>query len=215
MPSFGRQVHVREALMLFRILLRSFALLLALFAFTAITLVAQDDTSVADAARRAQQQKQNAAKPARVIDNDSLPPAPAGTSAPTPAAPAPDANSPAPAADASADSAAEKKDAADEERNKKEIDQLKQEIAEKKQKLNLEQRELALDQDTYISNPSHDQDKAGKEKLDSMQSDIAQAQSELDELVAKLAALAPPADASAPASTTPAAPATPEQQPKP
>jgi hypothetical protein len=206
--------------MLSRFLLRSFALLLALFAFSAIRLVAQDDTSVADAARRAQQQKQAAAKPAHVIDNDSLPPAPAAeASAPAPATAPAGANSPAavPPADAAADSAGEKKDAAEEERDKKEIDQLKQEIAEKKQKLNLEQRELALDQDTYLSNPSHEQDKAGKEKLDSMQSDIAQAQSEIDELVARLAALGP-ADTSTPAPASPAAPATPpasDQQPKP
>lgn len=204
--------------MLFRTLLRSFALVLAVFAFSSMRLVAQDDTSVADAARRAQQQKQNAAKPAHVIDNDSLPSAPADTSAPATAAPAAGSNTPeptpAPAADAAVDSAAEKKDAAEEERNKKEIDQLKQEIAEMKQKLNLQQRELALDQDTYLSKPDHENDKAGKEKLDSTQADIAQAQSQLDELVARLAALAPPADTSTQAPAAPAAPATPEQ-PKP
>jgi len=199
--------------MLSRIFLRSFALFLAVFAFSSIRLVAQDDTSVAEAARRARQQKQDATKPSHVIDNDSLPPAPVGAAAPSSAAPAPESNAPAPAAPgASADSGALKKGASENENQKKEIEALKQEIAEKKEKLNLVKREMALDQDSYLSNPDHDHDTAGKQKLDSMQSDIAEAQSELEQLQSKLAALAPPSDATAP--ETPPAPAAPEA-PKP
>ena len=58
-------------------ILRSLALLFAAISFFSIRLAAQDDApSVADAARQARQQKQDAAKPARVIDNDAIPPSP-------------------------------------------------------------------------------------------------------------------------------------------
>jgi hypothetical protein len=210
------QGYVREALMSPRIIFRLFSLLLAVFAFSSIRVVAQDDAaSVADAARRSRQQKQDAAKPAHVIDNDVIPSAPASASSSAPAASASNSATPAqPAADAAA-----KKtdgDSANDESKKKEIDALKQEIADKKASLNLVQRQLSLDQDTYLSNPDHERDKAGKEKLDSMQLDISQAQSELDVLLAKLAALAPPSDSANPNSpAVPNAPATPETPAKP
>ncbi|MGB9445743.1 MAG: hypothetical protein WBR26_12140, partial [Candidatus Acidiferrum sp.] len=60
--------------------LRGLTLLLVTYACFSVRLAAQDDTtSVAEAARRARQQKQEAAKPARVIDNDNL--APSATAA--------------------------------------------------------------------------------------------------------------------------------------
>jgi uncharacterized coiled-coil protein SlyX len=197
-----------------RIFLRSLALFLAVYALSCVRVSAQQDenTSVAEAARRARQQKQDAAKPARVIDNDVIPPA-----SPEAVKPAADAAAPAaqPGATTADANAAKKSDAspAEDASKKKEIEDLKQQIAEKKQTINLDQRELALLQDTYLSNPDHTHDTAGKEKLDSMQSDIAQAQSELELLVAKLAGMSPASDATT--ENPPAAPNAPASTEKP
>jgi hypothetical protein len=196
--------------MLLRTALRSLALCVFAFALS-IPLFAQqpqDDTapSVAEAARRARQQKQDAAKPAHVIDNDSIPSAPASSAdSPAPAAPASDSNSPKPPEGSSASSEAAKSDGdkAEDEKKRAEIDALKQEIADKLERVNLQQREIALAQDTFNSNPDREHDNAGKEKLDSMQSDLAQLQAQLTELQAKLAGLNPPSEEKAPETPKP------------
>jgi len=170
------------------IALRALALFLAAVSLSAIRLVAQDAPSVAEAARRTRQQKQEAGKPAKVIDNDSLPPSPAaepGTSATA------ETNSVAstPAASAGDTVAAAKSGSSDaEEAEKKaQTEALKQQIAEKKEKVDFAQRELTLAQDSYYSNPDHERDTAGKQKLDAMRSDLEQAQSALADLQAQLA----------------------------
>jgi hypothetical protein len=176
-----------------RIILRSLALLLAAFSFFSIRLVAQDDApSVADAARRARQQKADDAKPAHVIDNDAIPPSPSASGSSTSS----DANAAAPAENTSGSPAAAKPETnpADDAKKKEETEALKKEIADKKEKINFQQREITLAQDTYYSNPDHEHDTAGKDKLNSMQADLTQAQSELADLQAKLAAAEPPAD---------------------
>jgi hypothetical protein len=182
------------------------ALVFAAFSFS-VPLFAQqqqdDAPSVAEAARRARQQKQEAAKPAHVIDNDVIAPAPAAPpaspNAPVPASPSSDANAAKPPEGAPKVEA----DKTDEEKKNADLGALKQEIADKLAKVNLQQRELSLTQDTYLSNPDHDHDKTGKEKLDSMQADLAQLQAELTELQAKLAAIAPASDEKAPETPKP------------
>ncbi len=174
-----------------KFVLRSLTLLLAAFSLFSIRLAAQDDApSVADAARRARQQKQDAAKPAHVIDNDEIPPSPSASSSSS------DSNAAASADNTSAPPAAAKPEAnpADEAKKKEETEALKKEIADKKEKINFQQREIALAQDTYYSNPDHEHDTAGRDKLNSMQADLTQAQSALADLQAKLAAAEPPAD---------------------
>ncbi len=155
--------------------MRRLALLLAVFTLGSIPVIAQDAPSVAEAARRSRQQKQDAAKPSPVIDNDVIPPSPLA------AAPAADANAAAPAPTGTpADAATKKADGAkdgDDESKKGEIEALKKEIASQKEKIALQQREMTLAQDSFLSNADHEHDKAGKEKLDGMQSDITQAQS--------------------------------------
>ncbi|HUN61744.1 MAG TPA: hypothetical protein VMU53_07135 [Candidatus Sulfotelmatobacter sp.] len=168
-----------------KLMVRVFALLLAACSLYSVRVLAQDDTtSVAEAARRARQQKQDAAKPAHVIDNDAIPPSPAAANSPN------SANSPAgqQATDSSAQPAT---DSADEAKDKSDVDALKKEIAAKKEQVDFQKRELALAQDSYYSNPEHERDSAGKQKLDAMQADCNQAQSELSELQAKLAAAGP------------------------
>src|SRR5271157_5503215 len=80
-------------------IVRTVALILPLACFIALPLAAQDsqDTSVAEAARRAREQKKASAKPATVITNDTLTPAPSSAPATTSAAPAPGAASGSPA----------------------------------------------------------------------------------------------------------------------
>ncbi|HKN26065.1 MAG TPA: hypothetical protein VJX72_14545 [Candidatus Acidoferrum sp.] len=176
-------------------ILRSIALLLAAVSVFTIRIVAQDAPSVAEAARRTRQQKQDSAKPAHVIDNDSIPPSPSASATPT--NPGSDSNAAPPAENSSiADKPSE--DPTTEQQKKAEIESLKQQIAEKQEKVNLQQRELALAQDTYYGNVDHEHDKAGKTKLDSMQTDLTQAQTELAHLQAKLASLAPASDTKAP-----------------
>jgi predicted RNase H-like nuclease (RuvC/YqgF family) len=186
-----------------KFLMRSLTLLLAALSLFSIRLVAQDAPSVAEAARRARQQKQDAAKPAHVIDNDVIPSSPAASApAASPAAPASDSSSAAPAnaSDASADNKSEG-DNADADQKKEEIESLKRQIAEKKEKVDLQQREIALAQDSFYTNPDHERDIAGKQKLTTMQNDLTQSQSELADLQAKLAKLGP-----APETKTPEAP---------
>lgn len=162
----------------------------------AVNLAAQDEPSVVDAARNARQQKQASAKPAPVITNDTLAPAPTPASAPAPAATA------ASSAEASAGSAAnssaestEKKPSADAdedpEQKNQEIAELKQQIADKQAEIKLLQRDLGLKQDTFYSNPDYQHDLAGKSKLDSMRTDIKQMKDHLTALQGKLADLGP------------------------
>jgi hypothetical protein len=191
-------------------ILRSLALFVAAVSVSSVRLAAQDQQSVADAARQARQQKQAAAKPAHVVDNDSIPPAPIASTAPSEAASSAsassEANPPAPGAPSTSDLAgkaetpqetpADKE--AEEARKKAEIETLKQQIADKQKIVDLQRREIALSQDSYYSNPDHEHDTSGKQKLDSMQSDLKQQQDELVALRAKLGDLAPQAVAKSP-----------------
>lgn len=169
--------------------------------------------SVAEAARRAREQKKAAAKqPAPVITDDTLKPtapAPQAANAPAPApspAAAP-ANPPAPAAQTAADSsgapdasaaaapagqpapAANPGDADQKAKDSAELAALKLQVAEAQKDLELLQRELALQQDTYISNPDHSHDLAGKAKLEAMLEQITDKRQAVDALKTQLAAL--------------------------
>ena len=167
---------------------------------------AQSDESVADAARRAREQKKAAGKPSTVITNDTLKP----ESSPAPAAPgAPTANPEAPAATPSADTnlsvtaaAGEQKPAADakaatpgsqptaEEQaaQQGEIEALKREILEKQKELDLALRSLSLANDDFYSKPDFSKDSDGRAKLDAMKSDVDQLKDALAQLKAKLPA---------------------------
>jgi hypothetical protein len=192
----------------------------ALFAAAALPLYPRAQSqesqtqSVADAARRAREQKKAAEKqPSPVITNDTLKPsAPAGTPSPeaTPApatAPAaqpaadssnaPDANAaPAPAGQPAPGSPAAETD--QKAKDSAEVAAMKQQLAEAQKALDLLQRDAALQQDTYISNPDHAHDTAGKAKLDAMLQQITGSQQTVDALKAQLAALLASASSTAP-----------------
>lgn len=163
-----------------------------------------DNGSVADAARKAREQKSAAAKPATVITDDTIKPAvanaklgtvstsdggnvPAATDANAPAdanaAPAADgsgtAQAPAPAAAA----------AANDEEKKKQIQALQQQIADKQSDVDTAQRAFALENDNYYSKTNYAQDKDGKAKLDEMQADLTAKKDELAKLKAQLSDL--------------------------
>jgi len=182
--------------------------------------------SVAEAARRAREQKKAAAKqPSPVITDDTLKPtvpAPQAANAPAPAPPpaAAPANPPAPAAQTAADSsgapdasaaaapagqpapAANPGDADQKAKDSAELAALKLQVAEAQKGLELLQRELALQQDTYISNPDHSHDLAGKAKLEAMLEQITDKRQAVDALKTQLAALVASSGTTAPPSPT-------------
>lgn len=179
--------------------------------------------SVAEAARRAREQKKSAAaKPAPVITDDILKPSAPAAQAPNTPAPAPSSEAtsvaaPAPAAQPAADSSGAPdatitpagQPAADADQKAKdsaEVAAMKQQLAEAQKALDLLQRDLALQQDTYISNPDHAHDTAGKAKLDAMLQQIAGNQQTVDALKAQLAALLASASSKAPAPAAPPQP---------
>jgi hypothetical protein len=177
-------------------IVRTLALILPLACFIALPLAAQDsqDTSVAEAARRAREQKKASTKPATVITNDTLTPAPAPASSAEPTAPAgqqPPATGAATSANSSSDTSAQSAPATpqDAEEKKKAIESLKQELAALQGEVDLAQRSLSLDQDAFYSKPNFSNDKDGKAKLDAALADLKLKQDDLARLKAKLAEL--------------------------
>src|SRR3974377_354639 len=75
---------------------RTSILLFAALSFFTLGVAAQDEPSVADAARRARQQKQASAKPSSVITNDTLAPAPNPPASPASSAAPSESANPAP-----------------------------------------------------------------------------------------------------------------------
>jgi len=187
-----------------KILARLFSLMILGGSLLPLNLRAQDTPSVAEAARRAREQKKNASKPAPVVTDDTLHPS-ARTEAPEGAAPAPPSTAESTPGTEEAAAAPAKKDqpsADNEEKKKAEIESLKQQITEQRAAVRLAQRELALQQDTFYSNPDYVHDKAGKDQIDSMKSDLQQKQTVLTDLQSKLAALGE-SEESKPASNQP------------
>ena len=177
--------------------IRTSILLIAAASFVTLSVRAQDEPSVADAARRTREQKQASAKPSSVVTNDTLRPAPA-TAAEAPSvlpaeAPATTTQASTEAAESAERKASETEDEA--AQKKRDIAKLKEEIAQKQQQLKFLKSDLALKQDTFYSSPDHQRDADGKNKLDSVKSDVKQAEDELAALQAKLSGLGPAAEA--------------------
>jgi hypothetical protein len=173
--------------MLRKFSLRLTALMLMAAAVPVAYLAAQDNQnapSVAEAARRARQQKEAASsKPTAVLTNDNLPAAPAATS---------NTNGAGNATESSGTTAPQDPAGAreDEDAKNAELDALKKEIAEKQQSLDVLEREVALERDNFYRKQDYQRDAAGKEKLDSMQAEVQTRQDALSALKAKLTAMA-------------------------
>jgi hypothetical protein len=163
---------------------------------------AQSQDSVAEAARRAREKKKTAAKPAKVVTDETLDvkkgdvQSAAAEQLRMPGTPETQAQ-PAPANAPSSAAPSEKKGAED-EKLAKELAALKEQIKQAQSDLDLAQRDQALQQDTYFSNPDYVHDTAGKAKLDALKQLITDKQHELDRLKARLAELQPATPAATP-----------------
>jgi hypothetical protein len=155
------------------------------------------ESSVANAARRNRDKKKNpsdSSKPTKVLTDDdldrkNLKPGQDGLNVgASPMMETAPPSSEAVAAAEAADEAPEKaaKDAA--EQGAKSA-KLKLEITEAESGFDVAQRQLALDQDSYLSNPDHVHDLAGKAKLDDEKQEVTDRQREIERLKARLAAL--------------------------
>lgn len=151
--------------------------------------------NIAEAARRSREQAKTATKPSKVITDDDLDkkkvkpgqqgltvdaPAKLETQPPTPDAVAAAATTPTPATTDPATAPAATDDP--------EVAKLKEQIADAEKDADLGKRELALEQDSYLSNPDHAHDPAGKAKVDVLQRQIADKQQDIDRLKTRLAA---------------------------
>jgi len=154
----------------------------------------EDAPSVAEAARRAREQKKTQAKPAKVITEDDVKPVARPNSA-TPAPPeaATTSAAPAPPASSTASTASSSSPAPDakDQKDSKEVTELKAQIKQVQGDLDLLQREQSLEQDKYYSNTDYLHDTAGKAKLEALKQQVSDKQQELEHLKTRLAALQP------------------------
>lgn len=164
--------------------------------------------SVAEAARRAraQKEKETPAKPAKVITNDDLKPAPSSANGAVQPAATPATGGQASGDAATPDAKGQKESTEDEkkaeEAKKAELASLKKQLASAQSDLDLYQREFALQRDTYYSNPDYAHDTDGKAKLDALQQQITDKQQSVEELKTKVTALQELLGADAPNDTT-------------
>ncbi|MBS1840684.1 MAG: hypothetical protein JSS69_02215 [Acidobacteria bacterium] len=180
------------------------AALAAASAFSpALRAQSQDNSqSVAEAARKAKEQKKTTTKDARVITDDTirLRPASADSDAAPPAGTVVTSTPPAeaaaqPASSAPSDAAAPNPPAqpAPDTRKKQEqsaeVAKAKDLLAQAQAQLDVLKRELALDSDSFFSNPDYSHDSAGKAKLDDLQKTIGDKQISVEDLKQQLAAL--------------------------
>lgn len=163
-------------------------------------------SSVADAARRAKQ-KRNAAKTTKVIDDDNLSSnlksggpdttnvgaSAAATVNPGQAPKTDAANQETPSGEQTApkegEPGAAKQDEQGAAEKDPEIAKVKEQVAQTEKDLDLLKRGFALDSEAYYSKTDYSTDKAGKAKLDGEQQQIADKQQELDGVKARLAEL--------------------------
>lgn len=152
---------------------------------------ASSDASVADAARRARDQKKNAAKSSKIITDDELDrhefkPGKAGFNVMAPPQletepPSAEAVAAAQAADEDAEKEAGSQDA--------DIASLKLKITQAEKDLDVSRRQLALDQDSYLSKTDYAHDTVGQSNLDSERQQINDKQAQIERLKTRLAAL--------------------------
>jgi hypothetical protein len=156
----------------------------------------QDDSapSVAEAARRARDQKKTAAKPVRTLTNDDLPAAPVSganaVEAQVNSAKAED--NAAATSDASQAQAAPVNDEKAREQNAENaaaLEHAKKELAQAEHELDVMQRKAALDSDAYYSKTDFANDKDGKANLDAEAQQISDKKQAMETLKARVAEL--------------------------
>jgi hypothetical protein len=156
-----------------------------------------DSPSVADAARRAREQRKNAAKPARTLTNDDLPAAPAATAqpptSPSDAAAEDRAKSESETSTSGKTPAGDAAPASDSTKKKSEIEaaikRAKGELAQAQTELDLLQRKAVLDSDSFYAQTDYAHDTDGKARLDANAQQVNDKKSQVEDLKAKVAAL--------------------------
>jgi hypothetical protein len=161
----------------------------------------QGDTSqsVAEAARRAREQKKSAAKPVKTLTNDDLPVATVAAANVAEASGQPNeakADAAAPLATAAGTANEKLKAPEDGEKAKQKraedraaLERAKKELATALGELDVMQRRAALDSDSYYSQTGFASDKSGKANLDAAAQQIAGKKQAVEELQAKVAEL--------------------------
>jgi hypothetical protein len=160
--------------------------------------------SVAEAARRAREQKKAAGdKPAPVITDDIL--KPSAPQAPASSSDQAAADQKGAAGDAAkAEGADDKQSGQDgDKKTAAELADAKQQLADAEKALDLAKRELAVEQDNVYSKPDFQNDTAGLAKIDDLKQQIADKQQAVEDLKAHIADLESKAAAQAPASEEP------------
>lgn len=177
----------------------------------------QDNTSVAEAARKAQEQKKTAPKGGRIITEETLTLRPAswdtGEAPPagtvintTPVMPgAETATAPAKPTEAS-ETAAAPADPKKAEEQAAEIAKAKEKLAQAVSELDLMKRQFALDSESYYSQPDYTHYLAGRARLDEQQKLIDEKQASVQELKEHLEKLVQESGVSSNADQTPAPP---------
>jgi hypothetical protein len=157
-----------------------------------------DNASVADAARRAREQKKAAAKPARTLTNDDLPSVPAEPAAPAAARSgaeeeAADAGQAKTEGDGREPLAPSEPGAEAEKKKRAKIEaalkQAKAKLSEAQGELDVLERKAALDSDVFYSKTGYASDSEGKARLDAQAQQVGEKKRQVDDLKAKLAAL--------------------------
>ncbi len=152
------------------------------------------DQSVAEAARKAKEQKKKSDKPVKTITDEDI----AAKRAAAAKEGAPPESSTEKAGETEQAPAAEKasgeKGAAastkeEIEKLEAELKQLKEKLADAQKDLNLLQRDFTLQKDQFYSKPDFNRDTDGKAKLDGMQNQILNKQQDVDSLKTRVAAL--------------------------
>jgi hypothetical protein len=180
-------------------MLRSKLVQSAILAIVAATFIpvafsqSQDSQSVAEAARKAREKKKDAAKPTKVITDETLDVKKADVQSAVAEedkiAGAPDAKNQPQARAANPAAANTNAQAAKDEKLKKELTAAKEQLKQALMDLDLLQRENRLDQDAYYSKPNYGNDTAGKQKLDDEQQQISDKRQQVEQLKAKVADL--------------------------
>jgi hypothetical protein len=166
---------------------------------------AQTQDPVAEAARRAREQKQQQAKATKVWNNDNIPKSPDGLSVIGQAPPENQATSADSSANAQKPAASgdEKKAAAPAAAGQKsavesELAAAKEQLQTLQNDLDILQRKYTLDQQMYYGRPNYAADKAGaaslqdeQDQIDAKQQEMIAAQQKIADLQAKLNAASP------------------------